>query len=278
MKIVIAVATAESALRAFLASNRNKVVPPESVAKGYLREKPARFSIQMLAVNSETPSAKLGEWLASLAETADGLILLIDESLRHLVIDFEDAYFVVGLEPYPGRFLQNYVRSIIAPVLKHFAAYSQRFDNFRNRRVFLLPLDIFQASDLNLLRTHLTKTKMQPGLGSNLDKLIAALNRRGSPKTRSRFRHIYLVDDRPLWYRYGPEQHAIIETTVPPHHDKCRHNSRFRFGRLYDDRFHHNVDNDSRPTKVHGKFMTCHGQIFAAKGVSHLNVFPNGYI
>lgn len=124
----------------------------------------------------------------------------------------------------------------------------------------------------------MTAQKMNPGLGEDLDRLIAAINRRARPKSKKRFRTVYLVDDRPLWYRYGPERHKIVQTVTPPHHEKCWHLSRFRFGRLYDDRLHHNVDDDSDPTQVYGNFVTCHGAVFSANGESHLNVFPNGFI
>lgn len=278
MKVVIAVATADATLRAYLAANRNNVVPPEIGARGYLLEKGTRFSVQILAVDHQTAPAAIGHWLRRLAAVADGLILLIDDALRHLASDYEDAYFVAGLPAYPGRVLQNQVRSAVAPILRHFASYSQRFDDFRNQRVLLLPLEIFLAADLDALRARLTTQKMAPGLGGDLDRLIAALNQRARPKTRQRFRRVYLVDDRPLWYRYGPERHRIVETTMPPHYEKCWHNSRFRFGRLYDDRLHHNVDDDSDPTRVHGQFTTCHGYVFVANGESHLNVFPNGYL
>src|ERR1700733_3358296 len=143
MRVVIAVATADAALRAYLAANRNTVVPPEIGARGYLLEKGARFSVQILAVGVQTAPAAVGDWLRRLAAEADGLILLIDDSLRHLARDYEDAYFVAGLLAYPGRVLQNQVWSAVAPLLRHFAFYSQRFDDFRNQRVLLLPLEIF---------------------------------------------------------------------------------------------------------------------------------------
>lgn len=278
MRVVIAVATADARLRTYLAGNRNIVVPPDIANRGYLQEKGTRFSVQILAVDPQTAPAEIGAWLRRIAVASDGLILLIDDALRHLVSDYEDAYFVAGLPDYTGRILQNQVRSAIVPILRHFVSYSQRFDNFRNQRVLLLPLEIFLAADLDTLRARLTAQKMAPGLGGDIDRLVAALNQRAGPKTRRRFRRVYHVDDRPLWYHYGPERHRVVETTMPPHQEKCWHNSRFRFGRLYDDRLHHNVDNDSKPTQVHGNFTTCHGSVFVAGGQSHLNVFPNGYV
>lgn len=278
MKVVIAIATADATLRAYVAANRNTVVPPEIGAQGYLLEKGARFSVQLRAIDQQTAPDAVGDWLRRLAEKADGLIVLIDDGLRYLARDYDDAYFVASLPTYPGRILQNQVRSAVAPILRRFVSYSQRFDHFRNQRVFLLPLEIFLADDLAELRARLTLWKMNPGLGGDLDRLVAALNQRARPKTKQRFRSVYLVDDRPLWYRYGPERHGIVETTMPPHCEKCWHNSRFRFGRRYDDRLHHNVDNDSHLTQVYGKFRTCHGCVFVANGESHLNVFPNGYL
>lgn len=278
MRVVVAVATANAGLLAYLAANRDKVVPLEYRSRGYFGEKGVRFSIQLQAIDLTTNSRELGLWLRRLAENTDGLILLIDDVYRYLVSDFEDAYFVADLPPYPGHIFQNYIRAELAPILRHFAAYSVRFDNMRCLRVLLLPLDIFQAADLAELRVRMTTGKMEAGLGEDLDRLIAAINARARPKSKQRFRKVYLVDDRPLFYRYGPERHKIIQTVVPPHHEKCWHLSRFRFGRFYDDRLHHNVDNDSNPTSVSGAFANCHGDQFIANGESHLNIFPNGYI
>jgi hypothetical protein len=278
MKVVIAVATADTTLRAFVSSKRDLIVPPEAIAKGYLRDVNVRFSPQIFAVDQKPTPAALGEWLGRLAASTDGLILLIDQSYRHLAADYEDAYFVASLPEPHGKIVQNYIRSVLAPILRHFSFYSQRFDNLNNQRILLLPLDIFLADDLQLLRTQMTHEKMQPGFGQRLDEVVAALRGRGRPKTKTRYKAAYLVDDRPLWFRYGPEKHALVETTAPPHQGRCWHNSLFRFGRAYDPRLHHNVDDDSDPTSVHDNFTSCHGQIFTANGQSHLNVFPNGYL
>lgn len=278
MKIVIAVASANAALRTFVVTNRNLVVPPEIIARGYLKDKGARFSVQVLEISAQTTRDDLGLWLRKITGGAEGAILLIDEVHRHLAGDLEDAYFVASLQAYPGRVLQNQFRSAITPVLKHFVAYSQRFDNLGAQRVLLLPMDIFRANELVALRVRLTTLKMVAGLAHDLDQIISALQERARPKSRQRFRKVYLVDDRPLWYRYGPDRHAVIQTIKPPHDEKCWHLSRYRFGRLYDDGLHHNVDDDSKPTKVLGTFNTCHGDTFTASGESHLNIFPNGYI
>ena len=278
MKVVIGVATADAVLRAFVSSKRNLIVPPEATKKGYLHVQSVRFSPQIFAIDQKPTGPELGEWLRRISVGVDGLILLIDQHYRHLASDYEDAYFVASLLKPHGRIVQNYIRSALAPILRHFSFYSERFDRLNNQRIMLLPLDIFQANDLHLLRSRLTHEKMQPGFGQHLDGFVAALRHRGRPKTKTRFKTVYMLDDRPLWFRYGPEQHAHVETMVPPHHDKCWHNSHFRFGRAYNPRLHHNVDDDSEPTSVYGQFRCCHGQIFTANGQSHVNIFPNGYV
>lgn len=277
MRVLIAVATANAALRTFVLSKRDLIVPPESLSKGYLREANVRFSSRIFAIDKDPTSLALGEWLARLAQTADGLILIIDQQYRHLASDYEDAYFIVSLPEPHGKILQNYIRSALAPILRNYSLYSQRFDTLNHQRLLLLPLDIFLAEDLKLLRACMTHEKMDSGFGQRLEYLLAALRSRARPKTRTRFKRSYVVDDRPLWYRYGPEEHAYVETTAPPHDLKCWHNSAYRFGRAYNPRLHHNVDDDSVPTQVYGEFIRCHGQGFTATGESHLNIFPNGH-
>jgi hypothetical protein len=280
MKVVIAVATENALLRAYCASERDKIVPPEVRSSGYFKDKGTNFSVLLYSITHATSPHDLDQWLRGIAPKDDsgGLILFVDAEKRHLAADFEDAYFVVNISPFYGRVLQNQVRSMVAPVLRHFAAYSLRFDSLNNQRVLLLPFDVFQAAHLAALRLRMTVDKMMAGFGGDLDTLIAALMDRARPKTRKSYRTVYIVDDRPLWYRYGPDKHKYIQTDVPPHPDKCWHNSVFRFGRRYTDRLHHNVDDDSQPTKVYGTFYNCHGVAFTATGESHLGIFPNGFI
>lgn len=279
MRIVLAVASNDPALRSYLVTNRNSVVPPEIAGSGYFGGKGARFSVRVFALTSTTTEDELGLWLRALSKDADGLVVLIDEAHRPLARSFEDAYFIANWPSYPGKVLLNQVRATIAPVLRHFAAYCVRFDKLNTQRVLLLPLEIFLATELVALRARMTADKMNPGLGQELDEIIASIVRqRARPKTKQRYKTVYFVDDRPLWYRYGPERHAVVQTTKPPHEEKCWHLSRFRFGRLYDEGLHHNVDDDSDPTTVFGSFTTCHGAVFSASGESHLNIFPNGYI
>jgi len=278
MKFVIGFATSESRLRDYVAANRNKIVPKEHSSRGYFCEKNIRFSVQIFAVNAGTDIHQIDEWLRRISSDAEGLILLVDDASRHLFGVFEDAYFISSLPVYLGNVSQNQITSAVAPVLRNFAFFSQRFDCLRTQKIALLPLDIFVAAELCEFRQLMTYRKMLPGFATEFDKTIAELSERARPKSRQRFKKTYYVDDRSLWYRYGPERHRVVETTKPPHDEKCWHNSRFRFGRLYDDRLHFNVDTDSEPTSVSGKFMSCHGEMISKSNESHLNVFPNGYL
>lgn len=279
MRIVIGVASADPALRSYVAIARNKIVPPEAISRGYLHDRHARFSIQLFALRPETPEIDLDNWLRDISKAADGLILLVDPDSRARFADYEEAYFVEELPHTAGRVLQNEMRATLAPVLRHYGAVSRRFDRLNDQRILLLPLDIFQADDLAALRLRLTADKMQTGLGEDIERLMARLAGRARPKRQKRFRDVYLVDDRPLWYRYGPEKHKIVQTVTPPHPSRCWHNSQFRFGRRYDDRLHHNVDDGNKPSSVVGALTTCHGEIYHADGGdSHLNIFPNGFI
>jgi|GEM_PF-4990516 len=278
MKLVIAFATDNTNILTFVSSNRDKVIPRNFRGDRYFCEKGINFSVVQMPITDQTNFASLSAWLKDRSRGAEGLILLIDEAHRHLAHELEDAYFVVGLQSYSGGVVQNQIHSAISPVLRHFAAYSQRFDDFGKKRVFLLPLDIFKSKELDELRDRLTNRKMEPGFGEDIERLLKELNKRARPKSQKRFKKVFHVDDRSLFYRYAEERHAIVQSAVPPHHEKCWHLSKFRFGRVYDTELHHNVDNDSEPTRVFGNFITCHGDVFTATGQSHLNIFPNGYI
>ena len=278
MRLVIAVATANAHLRDYLDKNRAQALPREHIRRGYFADKNARISVQIFALAKTTGVDDLELWVRRLAANADRLILLIDESARPLVCQLEDAYFIADLQfPY-GKILQNQFHALIAPVLRHFIAYSRHFDDLGCQRVLLLPLEVFIAPELLALRARMTINKLAPAFYEDLERLIALLNQRARPKSRKSYRTVYLVDDRPLWFRYGPERHKIVETASPPHSANCWHLSRFRWGCAYDDRLHHNVDDDTNPTKVYGQFTTCHGDLFTARGESHLGVFPNGFI
>lgn len=150
MRLVLGVATADATLRAFVSSKRDLIVPPEALAKGYLKEARVRISAQILALDHQSTSADLGYWLGRLAGSADALLLLIDKDHRHLVADYEDAYFIAALPEPRGKIIQNYIRASVAPVLRHFATFSQLFDSLNNQRILLLPLDIFLAEEVAL--------------------------------------------------------------------------------------------------------------------------------
>lgn len=278
MRIVIAVATANGALRSFLAKQRPNVVPQGTVQKGYFAERQARFFVQLQAIDEKVSADSLGAWLRRIANPADALILLIDKDSRHLVQSYEDAYFIAEIPEYPGSVMQNQVSATLAPIIRHFGNFCRLFDSQKNQKVFLLPLDIFKAVELKRLRDRLAIFKMEVGLAEDVEAIISQINERARPKRQKRFKRVYFVDDRPLWYHFGLEQHARAENGAPPHAEHCWHTSCFRFGRRFDCQRHFNVDDDSNPTKVYGSFVTCHGETFEASGQSHLNVFPNGFI
>lgn len=148
MRIVIAVATANGALRSFLAKQRPNVVPQGTVQKGYFAERQARFFVQLQAIDEKVSADSLGAWLRRIANPADALILLIDKDSRHLVQSYEDAYFIAEIPEYPGSVMQNQVSATLAPIIRHFGNFCRLFDSQKNQKVFLLPLDIFKAVDL----------------------------------------------------------------------------------------------------------------------------------
>ncbi len=280
MRLILAFATADAAFLSYVRNKRNGVIPTELRNQGYWKTVPVRFDVQINEIGLKTPPLDIGQWLQRLASITDMLILIIDESLRNLVHDYEDAYFVVSRPQYPGQNLQNELRALLAPTLRQFAAYAMRFAMLRNRRPLLLPFDIFLAPELNDLRQRMTADKMEPNLAEDLDELLSELNRRAKPKRKNvkAGDALFLVDDRPLYYRYGPEHHALPGTASPPHHHKCSHNSLFRFGCSYDPGLHHNVDDGGDPSSVSGSFTSCHGQAVHVHGKTHLNIFPNGHI
>ena len=75
-----------------------------------------------------------------------------------------------------------------------------------------------------------TASKMEVGLAEDVEAIISQINERARPKRQKRFKRVYFVDDRPLWYHFGLEQHARAENGAPPHAEHCWHTSCFRFG------------------------------------------------
>ena len=180
MRIVIAVATANGALRSFLAKQRPNVVPQGTVQKGYFAERQARFFVQLQAIDEKVSADSLGAWLRRIANPADALILLIDKDSRHLVQSYEDAYFIAEIPEYPGSVMQNQVSATLAPIIRHFGNFCRLFDSQKNQKVFLLPLDIFKAVDLKRLRDRLTIFKMEVGLAEDVEAIISQINERAS--------------------------------------------------------------------------------------------------
>jgi hypothetical protein len=278
MKLRVLFATSDQTLRTFIGLRKVSLIPPSMISDGYWAKRGVRFDVCALEINANMSSSDFAEMIHTQAEQFDAVVLLIEDACHHLAEGVRDAVFTVDfLKKYGGKSTQNRIGAILTQTLKRFAVVAQKFEDNKFRKLMLLPLDMFQASELKAMRKLITRDNFTSGFNEALDRVLAQFEPRQRPKKRMTFPDKYVIDDRPLFYQYGHEQHALVERNTP-HTAICVLNADFRFGCRYDARRHYNVTKEKKDDPVSGAFISCHQQAVSVRPCSHINVFPNGFM
>jgi hypothetical protein len=221
----------------------------------------------------------VADHLNASAEGADAVVVLVEDQFLPLFEPFRDAFFLVPFaSSYEGKSAQNYLSRVLSRLLRNFCIYWQRFTDAKYLKVLLLPLQSFSAAEMGELRALMHDTNMEPEFAPTLDQILGRLRRRQTPRKDTRFSRVYLRDDHSLFFEYGHEHHARVETKRPPHHASCLPNSNFRFGMRYDAERHFNVSAEKNNARLSANFDGCHNQGIAVRDATHVNMFPNGFL
>jgi len=210
---------------------------------------------------------------------ADGMIVVVDDDLRGDTIAIGESVFVASMNRgFGGANIQNYFRKLFARVLRNFSVYANLFENMKFRKVFLLPLDNFLALEIGTMKEIFWDQTSAANFSDNLGETLKALLDRQRPKRKGEnYDTVYLRDDKLRFFKYGPEKHSKLETTIPPHGLLCGMNGYFRFGIRFDNDLHFNVSVEGKEAKISGRFTDCHAAERDVAATSHINMFPNGF-
>jgi hypothetical protein len=115
------------------------------------------------------------------------------------------------------------------------------FEDEKYRKILLLPLRNFDASELDTLKSLFSPCVAVSGFQPQLEAALSELRKRQRPKTQRSSQATYLVDDQWRHFVYGKERYAQIETACPPHVPYCELAGKSRFGARYDERRHYNI-------------------------------------
>ena len=284
MKLTIVVVTPRKEAYDLVEGKAKAIASSNVTKKGYLAERNPTTSIVGFLFQDEKAEEQLTSRILSFSERSDAIILVADGKktmeavapLREALHCFQADFSFVHEE----KTSENFLRAIISDAVSEFAKFTSFFNDHKYEKIFLLPTKIFRMEAWRKLVAISTK---EISLDNSVDEIqgcIKSIRNKMSPKRLGDIRNRvqYFVDENDFFYAYGHERHARPETKTPPHSLTCGLNSRFRFGRRYDDERHFNVSVERPKSPIAGEFTTCHGQIDPHSSETHLNIFPNNHI
>jgi len=284
MKISVIFVTPQKHAYELIEAKAKALASSDLAKKGYLGQSSPVLSLVGFHLNDEKAFDNLTSRIYSLSQKNDALILIADgQSTMEIVTPFREALHCFKADmtlAHQGRMSENFLRGIVSSAIGEFARFTSFFNDHKYEKILLLPTKIFKMSAFDRLIS-ISKKDVSPDEPiKEIESCIKEIRSTMSPKNYKRFKGMpqYLVDENRLYYEYGHEHHARAETKSPPHNLICALNSRFRFGRKYDDRRHFNVSVERPKTSISGYFTTCHCETSRFSSDTHLNVFPNNYI
>jgi hypothetical protein len=278
MRFHIGFVTADENLAKYVSRKKAGIIPRDVSRHGIFAEEKNIVSVTALLVRRDMKPDELQRFLTPVMHTADGIILVWEDTLGEIVDPLKDAIFCAPIaRGYDGMNLQNYLNRVLARVLKNFSAFVVRFADGKYQKAMLLPLNNFLAAELVELRNTFSTRVGDNHFSDTLGSLLAQIRNRQRPKSYRDYSEPYFVDDHDRYYAYGIERHAMAETKSPPHSFRCKLNGLFRFGLRYDEARHFNVSLENKRESISGEFKDCHETPKNVEPCSHLNIFPNGF-
>lgn len=270
MKVSIIVSSQSPTLRQIVDKKRESLVPKE-----------IRKTVPTLAVRSIAPCANTPEVCCRLLEMVEGfdlVCLAVDEFDAFLTCDLFEGLLI-------GRFAAadvienpgNAFGRLFSIFLRNAIFLERKFKNMGSFRTLTLPMNLFSAPEMNELLKVTSKKSVDRTFPASLETVIASINSRRCPKRFGSGQQHFLRDDADRYFRLDESNHRRVNTSAP-HDDICRLRAFFRFGVALDRHKHFDVSRGKPKQDLSGTFPTCHGLPVSFSAVSHLNVFPNGYL
>lgn len=218
----------------------------------------------------------LPEYLLSLRQSCDILVLLVDVRFQHAVVDIAAACFVAHVQfaNWPRTNFANVISATSTRLLKVLSHFLPLLNDGATEKVMLLPFRTFDAKDLRDLRD-VCRDAFVPNFINTVVSRVNALSNRRRPHRKSGYQELRYVDDQKKLFDYGHEHHAQL-ATGEPHTPTCILLGTSRFGRLVPNDRHYNVTKEKgKGTEISGAFVGCHDDAYEVSARSHLNIFCN---
>ena len=278
MKIFVSLVTNDEALRRHFGLGKDAVVPKDSLARGYFRDRVPDLTVAAWIPEGEPSSADFERFLLSRARGSDACVVLLDAQWARVAERVQDTVFLVRFDRSEvDESLRNFFHRMTARGLRALIKLLARFDRGDDGKLLTLPLRNFHAVDLAELARLCREDALVTTFGEDLEAQLVALRSRVRPRRRTASKRVYVVDDRRRFFHYGPERHARFATGTP-HLPACELAGLYRFGCAIDDCRHYNVsETEGDVTTIEGRFEDCHGAGHDVGDVTHLNMFCNDY-
>jgi len=261
----------------YFSTNGNSVVPKDARERGFFRSKPATFSAISWVPDEKPIREDFERFFIARLSRYDAVAVLVDRRWTHITDRIKTSAFVVPFDASGVENLQNFTQSISARVLRQFGQLLSLFERGDDSRLLTLPMRNFDGDDFRELIRLCWEANQDQNFIQAVEGQLVALRRRERPRRRSEYRHVYAVDDRGRFFRYGLERHSRY-ATGGLHTPVCDIAGRFRFGKKIDSERHYNVsETEGDNTRIEGDFTDCHGDVYAVKKEEYLNMFANDY-
>lgn len=269
MKIAIIVASDDKGILEFVGRQKGKLLPSSLRTTGI-----------SLAFFRFDPSVcpNVDEYILEKTKGYDCFGVISDASVALDSLLFHGGIFCAKVI-FPSHIsqLNNFFGRLLATWIANLKFLAGKFSNMGDLKLLLLPKDHFAAPELARLFLVVAKTAVDPAFKEDVEKELLVLRKRSSPNKASRSSKRYLIDDNQVFYELAVEQHAEAMTSTP-HQSICSVKKFFRFGLRINVKMHYNASNGRSGKTWSGTYHDCHGCGKNFSNVSHLNVFPSGYV
>lgn len=274
MKIAALFVCANDHLYDAVNTNRERLIP-EALRK---RWEGFAYSVIPLKPQLGADETEIINTIENIADNFDGIILLVPPSFADLLARFRHTLFVVDYSPpKPLTNLQNQMSALLQRAFRDFSILVNKVSDMKYKRSMLLPLNDFKAPVMDSTRDLFSDIAGENQFSRALDAILRDFRKLQVPTRVSKDEvHPVYVDEEGKRFDRGREKHARAGTASPPHDGMCGLSKAFRFGFVYPDDLHFNVETVGDIRKY--AFYGCHpphGSVYV-KRASHANVFPNG--
>jgi hypothetical protein len=212
------------------------------------------------------------------APQINGVIVLFESTVEHLFDGMRDAVFGAQVPPIGyAENVSNYLTGNFATLLGNYGLLLKIVEDATKYQASALPLKNFSAQEFRALAQVCRERSLARTFQNEIVPSFSKLLKRRGPKRRSKFPHVYFIDDAARYFKYGFERHSRYETGGG-HPLKCAINGKFRFGGELDQDRHFNVSaGNSDEDRISCDLPNCHGEIVAVNSRTHINMFSNDF-